>query len=335
VNQYRKDALAQKKLQPARKTIPILLCSVSTMAKNWTIPTNLDLTGNTAIVTGANTGLGFETAKALVKHGATTILGCRNLDKGEGAKKKILKALPGAEIVVIQLDLADFGSVHKFADRFKENYDQLDFLINNAGVMMPPYSETEQGHELQWGVNYLGHFLLTSLLWDALSAASNARVVQLSSIAHKWGKSSAFGSPIGRRDYDKQRAYGNSKLACLVFALELQRRIEDGGSKIQSLAAHPGIADTELSRYLPGWMNALSPIFMRFLANTAKEGAQPSLRAALDSDLPGGTYVGPGGFKEMKGSPVVVQPESFATAKNAGKELWEASEKQIGTSFAV
>ncbi|MGB6036626.1 MAG: oxidoreductase [Cryomorphaceae bacterium] len=305
------------------------------MAKNWTIPSDLDLTGKTAVVTGANTGLGFETAKALAKHGATTVLGCRNPDKGERAKKKMLEALPNAQVVVSQIDLADFDSVRRFTERFKENHCQLNFLINNAGVMMPPYAETKQGHELQWGVNYLGHFLLTSLLWDALMSASNARIVQLSSIAHKWGKISAFSKPIGKSDYDKQKAYGNSKLACLVFALDLQRRIEVSGSKIQSLAAHPGIADTELSRYLPGWMKALSPLFVLFLANTAEEGAQPSLRAALDPDLSGGTYVGPGGFKEMKGSPVVVEPETFATTKKAGKELWEASEKQIGISFAV
>jgi len=305
------------------------------MSKKWILPSNKDLNGKIAIVTGANTGLGFETAKAFAEMGATVVLACRNTEKGNKAKNDILEMAPKATVEVGKLDLADFDSIREFADSFNSNHEKLDFLINNAGVMMPPYHKTEEGHELQWGVNHLGHFLLTSLLWKKLTDASAARIVQLSSLAHKWGNTSAFGNPIGKSNYDKQKAYGNSKLACLVFALELERRIQASGSKIQSLAAHPGVADTELSRYLPGWMKALSPLFMAFVANTAEEGAQPSLRAALDEDLSGGTYVGPSGFKEMKGSPVVVQPDEKAIYEKAGKELWQASEEQIGISFAV
>lgn len=305
------------------------------MAKNWKVPPDLDLKGKTAIVTGANTGLGFQTIKTLAAHGAKAVLACRNLDKGESAKKKILKDHPKAQIEVSEIDLADFDSVNQFAERFKKNHMQLDFLVNNAGVMMPPFSETEQGHELQWGVNHLGHFLLTSELWPLLCSTDQARIVHLSSIAHSWGKTSAFTNPIGKSNYHKQKAYGNSKLACLVFALELQRRIEAKGIKIKSIAAHPGIADTELSRYLPGWMKAISPLFVFFVANSAEAGAQPSLRAALDSSLNGGTFVGPSGFKEMKGEPVVVQPDKQATLKKAGLDLWQASEKQIGISFAL
>ncbi|HKL39237.1 MAG TPA: oxidoreductase [Cryomorphaceae bacterium] len=304
------------------------------MSKKWNLPNNKDLNSKIAIVTGANTGLGFETAKAFAELGATVILACRNTEKGNKAKDKIIEQVPKASLEVSELDLADFESIRKFSDRFNSNQKKLDFLVNNAGVMMPPYHETEEGHELQWGVNHLGHFLLTSLLWKKLNEAEAARVVQLSSLAHKWGNISAFNKPIGKSNYDKQKAYGNSKLACLVFALELERRIESKGLKIKSMAAHPGVADTELSRYLPGWMKVLSPLFMAFVANSAEEGAQPSLRAALD-DLPGGTYVGPSGFKEMKGSPVVVQPHEKATSQKAGKELWQASEEQIGISFAV
>jgi NAD(P)-dependent dehydrogenase (short-subunit alcohol dehydrogenase family) len=305
------------------------------MATHWTIPSDLDLAGKTAVVTGANTGLGFQTLKTLAEHGATTVLACRNLDKGENAKKKILKAYPKAKVEVSEIDLTDLDSVRRFADRFKKNHGRLDFLVNNAGVMMPPFSETKQGHELQWGVNHLGHFLLTSELWPVLSSTENARIVHLSSIAHKWGKTSDFANPIGKSNYDKQKAYGNSKLACLVFALELQRRIEAGGLQMKSLAAHPGIADTELSRYLPGWMKVISPLFVFFVANSAEAGAQPSLRAALDPSLDGGTFVGPSGFQEMKGLPVIVEPEAKAIPKKAGVDLWQASEKQIGAAFAV
>lgn len=292
-------------------------------------------TDQVAIVTGANTGLGFETSRTLAGKGIKVILACRNPDKANKAKKQILDEHSSAKLEYLNLDLADFASVKAFAENFKSGHDRLDYLINNAGVMMPPYRETEEGHELQWGVNHLGHFLLTSLLWKNLTDAKAARVVQLSSLAHKWGNTSAFNNPIGKANYDKQKAYGNSKLACLVFALELERRIKSKGLKVKSMAAHPGVADTELSRYLPGWMKVLSPLFMAFVANSAEEGAQPSLRAALDEDLSGGTYVGPSGFKEMKGSPVVVQPHEKATSEEAGKKLWQASEEQIGISFAV
>ena len=305
------------------------------MSNKWNVPKNKDLNSKIAIVTGANTGLGFETAKAFAELGATVILACRNTEKGNRAKDKILQQVPKANLEVSRLDLADFDSIRQFADRFNSNHKKLDFLINNAGVMMPPYHETEEDHELQWGVNHLGHFLMTSLLWKKLTDAEAARVVQLSSLAHTWGNTSAFKDPIGKSNYDKQKAYGNSKLACLVFALELERRIESKGLRVKSMAAHPGVADTELSRYLPGWMKALSPLFMSLVANTAEEGAQPSLRAALDEELSGGTYVGPSGFKEMKGSAEVVEPHEKATSEKAGKELWQASEEQIGISFAV
>jgi NAD(P)-dependent dehydrogenase (short-subunit alcohol dehydrogenase family) len=305
------------------------------MAKDWNIPSGLNLKGKVAIVTGANTGLGFETAKALSKTGATIILACRNLQKGGKAEEKILAEHVDASTEVREIDLADFDSVRAFAKGVKEDYDQLHFLINNAGVMMPPFSQTEQGHELQWGVNHLGHFLLVSELWETIKKADQARVIHLSSMAHKWGNPSSFQKPIGKSDYDKQKAYGNSKLACLVFALELQRKIESKGLTVQSLAAHPGIADTELSRYLPGWMKALTPLFMLFAAHSAEKGAQPTLRAALDQGLVGGNYVGPGGFNEYKGKPVLVKPAPKALSEKSGEDLWKASERQIGISFAV
>jgi NAD(P)-dependent dehydrogenase (short-subunit alcohol dehydrogenase family) len=289
-------------------------------------------TNRIAIVTGANTGLGYETSRALAKEGLTVILACRNSEK---AKRKILDENPKANLEYLHLDLADFASVRAFAENFQSKYDRLDLLINNAGVMMPPFKETEQGYELQWGVNYLGHFLLTKLLFELLKGRQDSRIIQLSSLAHKWGNPSAFESPLTESNYDKQKAYGNSKLACLVFAMELDRRLRERGLKTKSLAAHPGVADTELSRYLPKWMRFLSPLFMLFVAQSAEAGAQPTLKAATDGRLAGGAYLGPGGFKEYKGKAKVVEPHPKAIDPEVGKKLWKASEKQVGTSFAV
>lgn len=286
-----------------------------------------------AVVTGANTGLGFETASALASKGMTVIMACRNADKAEQARRTILKQWPDAELVVLPLDLSRLASVREFADVFLARYGQLDRLINNAGVMMPPFSLTEDGFELQMGVNYFSHFLLTGLLLDRLEATPGARVVTLSSMAHRSGKIN-FDDLNSERHYSRIEAYAQSKLACLMFALELQRRLSAGGYQAISVAAHPGISDTELSRHLPGWlMKTLGPVLMPMFSQSPRAGAEPTLYAALGDDIEGGDYTGPSGFREMKGRAVKVGTRRLARNPRVAARLWRESERQTGLAW--
>ncbi|NEN22616.1 SDR family NAD(P)-dependent oxidoreductase [Cryomorpha ignava] len=300
--------------------------------KNWTSADAPSLEGTRAIVTGANTGLGFETTKELAAKGAEVIMACRNSQKANTAKAKILEEFPNARLRVMKIDLASLESVRKFASQFNLEFSSLDLLINNAGVMMPPYTVTKDGFELQFEANYLGHFLLTGLLMRKLEAAPSARVISLSSIAHDWGDI-YFDDLNFKSKYDKRKAYGQSKLACLMFAYELDRRLREKKSPIKSLAAHPGISDTELARYLPWIIQFLSPIIVPFLAQSAKNGAQPTLRAALDLSLSGGTYVGPDGNDEYKGKPVVVDSHKKSKDEATADRLWALSEQLVGVSY--
>ncbi len=304
------------------------------MKKNWNINRTDTLSGKTVIVTGANTGLGYETARALALRGASVVLACRDQAKAETAASEIAAEKASAHVETSLLNLASLDSVRAFADRFKAKHNRLDILVNNAGVMMPPKSVTEDGFELQWGVNHLGHFLLTSLLFPVLSATKNSRVVHLASLAHKWGEI-YFEDLNFEKKYNKSKAYGQSKLACLMFGYEMQRRLEKSGSHVKSLIAHPGISDTELSRYLPKWVTALSPLFTLFFAQSARAGAEPQLRAATDADLKGGEYLGPSGFGEYKGKPVIVDSTDLSKDKAVAKKLWEVSEKAVGAEFAI
>ncbi|MDA9121392.1 oxidoreductase, partial [Flavobacteriales bacterium] len=206
--------------------------------------------GKIAVVTGANTGLGYETALGLASKNCKVIMACRNRDKAEKAMADIRKEVPNAGLEFIKLDLNSSKSVREFAKAYKEKYDRLDLLINNAGLMIPPLMRTEDGFESQFGVNHLGHFLLTNLLFPAIEKTDNARVVSLSSIAHKNGRIH-FDDPNWEKSYSRSDAYNQSKVACLMFAYELQRRLNDSGSTVISVAAHPGVSDTELGRYIP------------------------------------------------------------------------------------
>lgn len=301
-------------------------------SKEWNLENSPSLEGKIAVVTGANTGLGYETAKAFAKKEAKVIMACRNMDKAEDAKNKILKDFPKAHLIPLQIDLSSLDSVRDFASKFNLDFNRLDILVNNAGVMMPPYTVTDDGFELQYEANYLGHFLLTGMLLRKLENAEAARVVSLSSLAHKWGDIN-FHDMQFKNGYDKRKSYGQSKLACLMFAYELERRLRKAGSSIQSLAAHPGVADTELARYLPSFIKFISPLIVPFIGQKAQPGAMPEIRAAIDRSLPGGTFVGPSGFGQRKGKPVVVDSNKKSNDEQVAKQLWEVSQKDAGITY--
>ena len=283
------------------------------------------------MVTGANSGLGLSTARELARAGARVVLACRNLEKGEAARREIEAAAPGAPLELEQLDLSSLDSVRAFADRFSGG---LDLLINNAGVMAPPRGRTADGFELQFGTNHLGHFALTGLLLRTLEGRSGARVVTVSSTAHRMGRIN-FDDLHGERRYRRWRAYGQSKLANLIFALELDRRLRGAGSTISSLAAHPGYAATNLqSASAPVLDRAVMVLTNLLIAQDAEVGALSLLYAATQPGLEGGTYVGPDGRGEQRGHP---QPEAVparaALDETVAAQLWAVSEEATGVHF--
>jgi NAD(P)-dependent dehydrogenase (short-subunit alcohol dehydrogenase family) len=289
--------------------------------------------GRIIVVTGANAGLGYETTLELAKKGSKVILACRNLPKAAEAKRAIEKLVPGAGLEVMELDLSSLKSVRKFAGEFQEKYDRLDLLINNAGVMMPPYSETEEGFELQFVSNYLGHFLLTGLLLPTIIKTPQSRIVSLSSIIHRIGKIN-FDDLQSKKRYSAQGAYGQSKLACLLFAYELQRRLEkSGNNNTISTAAHPGIANTELSRHMPKALYAIFKFTVGpFITHNSAEGAKPTLLAAI-GEAKGGDYFGPTGSREFRGKPGKAVSSDLAKDEALAKRLWEVSEELVGLKY--
>ncbi len=291
--------------------------------------------GKTAIVTGANTGLGYETTLYFVKKGIKVVMACRNIERAKKAKEKIIKLVPEADVDVIIVDLSKFASVKNFADQFRKKYKTIDYLINNAGVMYVPYSKTEDGCEKHMAANYYGHFLLSSLLIDLMPDLPESRIVTLSSIAHKTQMGVINFEDIHfEKKYNKQAAYSQSKLACLMFSLELQRRLEKSGKKILSLGAHPGVSLTELARYTKKWQVAfLKYTFGPFVTHTPYKAALPTVMAAFDPILKGGEYIGPTGFMEMKGNPGKAVISDYAQREDMAKQLWELSEKYTGANF--
>lgn len=289
-----------------------------------------DQTGRLMIVTGANTGLGFETTRMLAEKGATVVMACRNLQKAEAARARIAEAVPDASLEVLEIDLASMSSVRAFADAFLARHDRLDVLINNAGVMMPPFTKTEDGFELQFAANYLGHFLLTARLMDVIRATEGSRVVSLSSIAHRRGRID-FDDLQSEDGYSASDAYAQSKLACLLFAYELQRRLEAVGDDTTiSTAAHPGVATTELARHLPSLLYTVARYTIApFLTHSAEAGARPTMLAAI-GEAGGGDYFGPTGFKEMKGAPGHASSTRQARDEDLARRLWEVSEELVG-----
>ena len=287
--------------------------------------------GRLAIVTGSNIGLGLETAKALAGKGCAVVLACRNLAKAEAAKKQILALYPQAQVECMALDLSSMRSVRAFAHAFSQNHATLDLLINNAGIMMPPYALSEDGFESQLAANYLGHFALTGLLLPLLIATPGSRVVSLSSLAHKWSPIQ-FDDLQFKKGYDKRRAYGQSKLACLMFAYELQRRLSKAGHRTLSVAAHPGVSETNLFQHLPKVVQVFAPL-TSLIFQSAKGGAQPSLYAALGADIQGGDFCGPHAMGEMRGYPVKVGSNRRSRDEAAAARLWTVSEELTGVHY--
>jgi NAD(P)-dependent dehydrogenase (short-subunit alcohol dehydrogenase family) len=301
------------------------------MADRWDAERIPDQSGRIAVVTGANSGLGLVTARELARKGALVVLACRNMEKGKAALSEVTAAASGATPELTELDLASLSSVRSFADGFTATYDGLDLLINNAGVMAAPRRFTEDGFELHLGTNHLGHFALTNELLAHMEGRDDARVVTLSSNAHKTVRHIAFDNLNGERHYFRWNAYGQSKLANLLFALELDRRLRARGSTVKSLAAHPGYAATNLQ-------SAAAPLVDRLVMKVANAvvaqddemGALPVLYAATEPGLEGGTYVGPDGIGEQRGHPTIVRPNRVARDEESARRLWEVSAEVTG-----
>ena len=294
----------------------------------WNIDAASNQKGRIAIVTGANIGLGYDTALALAGKGCRVVLACRNTDKAKAAREQILARYATAHVECQTLDLSSLKSVHSFATVFAKSHKKLDLLINNAGIMMPPYSLSEDGFESQLAANYLGHFALTGLLLPLLGKTPGSRVISLSSLAHNWGHI-RFDDPNFKNGYSKRGAYGQSKLACLMFAYELDRRLRKAGLKTLSVAAHPGVAATNLAQHFP----RLLTVFFPLLGQSAADGALPTLYAALGDDVNGGDYCGPRSMRQMRGAPVKVGSNRFSKDLAAAKRLWNLSEELTGVSF--
>lgn len=288
--------------------------------------------GRIAIVTGANAGIGYETALALAKKEMKVILACRNPEKAAAASEKIRLQVSQADLEILRLDLSKLSSVREFADMYLKKYGRLDLLINNAGIMVPPYSRTEDGFESQMGTNYFGHFLLTGLLLDQLNETPNARIVTLSSSAHKYFGIN-FKDLHWEKNYNALRAYGQSKLACLIYARELQHRLENAGFSTLSLAAHPGASNTDLPRYFPKTLYKTFLPVVSGLLNSPENAALPTLMAAFSKEVKGGEYFGPQGFMELYGPPGHAKTNILSRQQKHAPQLWELSEKLTGVRY--
>lgn len=306
------------------------------MSDKWTASDIPDQTGRRAIVTGANSGLGFETALALAGHGAEVTLAVRDMTKGEAAAEQIRARSPQASIEVRRLDLADLASIDEFAWLWRESHpDGLDLLINNAGIMAIPRRDTADGFEMQLGTNHLGHFALTGRLLEAIRP--EGRIVTVSSQAHRMGRID-FEDLMGERKYGAWRAYGQSKLANLLFMRGLAERLERAGSTIASVAAHPGFASTHLQAVAPemkgrGWQVKIMDGVNKVMAQSAAMGALPTLYAATFPAIRSGDYVGPDGFGEQRGHPKLVGMTPSARDDETANRLWTVSEDLTGVRY--
>lgn len=294
---------------------------------NWTFDSIPDQSGRTAIVTGANTGIGYETARALARKGARVVLACRDAKKAADAAARIAAEGPSGTVAAMPLDLSDLDSVRRFAEDFARDHDRLDVLVNNAGVMVPPESRTRQGFELQFGTNHLGHFALAAHLLPLLKRTAGSRVVVVSSGMHHVGRIDFDDLQFERRGYKAPAAYSQSKLANLLFALELQRRLDAAGAGTVVTAAHPGWTATDLQR-TAGVVRFFNPLF----AMKPAEGALPTLRAATDPGARGGDYFGPR-WLEMSGPPVKARINRKAKDAAVAERLWSVSESLTGVRY--
>ncbi|MEJ2050920.1 MAG: oxidoreductase [Calditrichota bacterium] len=305
------------------------------MSERWTMENIPDLSGKVIIVTGANSGIGFEAAKAFTRHGGQVILACRVVEKAKRAADQIHSEIPGARTEILQIDLASLESIREFAAAFTAEHDRLDVLLNNAGIMMSPFGKTKDGFEQQFGINHLGHFALTGRLIDLVLNTPDSRVVNVSSTGHRFGSMDFDNLDYdGGTKYSPTKAYGRSKLANLLFTYELQRRFEAAGSSSIAVAVHPGTANTNLTRYLEDkwYYKMVWPLF-RWMVQDQTMGALPSIRAAVDPRVTGGQYYGPDGFMEQKGYPVVVESNKASHNEADARHLWEISEQMTGVRF--
>jgi NAD(P)-dependent dehydrogenase (short-subunit alcohol dehydrogenase family) len=304
--------------------------------KTFTAADVPDQTGKTIFITGANTGLGYEAAKTLAGKGARVLIGCRSKDKAQQARKQILAEYPAADVAVVELDLTSLASVKKAATVVAKE-PRLDVLINNAGIMVPPYELTRDGFESQFGVNHLGPFALTGLLLDKLRATPASRIVSTSSVAHKRGKI-YFDDINAERGYKPMARYSQSKIANLYFAYELQRRLSAAGNTTISVAAHPGIADTELLRYMPRALVLVSPVIrplVRAVFNSPAQGAWPTLCAATWPGVQGGDYYGPSRRRETAGPAIKVESNRRSHNQAVAKQLWDLSIEMTGVDPGI
>jgi protochlorophyllide reductase len=307
-------------------------------SSRWTAADVPSLSGRVAVVTGASGGIGLETATVLAQRGATLVLACRDQGRADQAADRIRSAAPGADVRFVQLDLASLHSVRQAAGEILASWPRLDLLINNAGVMYVPFQRTEDGFELTFGTNHLGHFALTGLLLPRLLETQGSRVVTVSSVAHRYGEMH-FDDLMLTSHYRPDPAYGQSKLANLLFSYELGGRLAAAGASTASLAAHPGVVLTDLWRTSPRWQRALISPRLRLInswaAQPVSQGALPTLRAATDPAAKGGEYYGPGGFHEYTGYPVRVKSTAASHDPAAQRRLWDISEQLTGVRYAV
>ena len=290
------------------------------------------LIDKTVVITGANSGIGWEAAKGFTEMGAQVVMAVRNEEKAEKARREIVKEYAEARVDVMKLDLSDLSSIRTFAEKVKSRFGSLDLLINNAGVMMPPYTKTKDGFELQFGGNHLGHFALTGLLLPVLVKTIGSRIVTISSLAHNRG-SIDFGNLDGTKGYRAKKFYNQSKLANLLFALELDKRLKQHGLQTISVACHPGISATNIFKF--GKRDA--PQFLKKIANRFLQppelGALPTIFAATDPTLTGGEYIGPDGKGHRKGYPTLETPHAVARDEATSQKLWKISEELTGVKF--
>jgi NAD(P)-dependent dehydrogenase (short-subunit alcohol dehydrogenase family) len=301
---------------------------------SWTGRDIPDQTGRTVVITGANTGLGFQAAAELARHGAHVVLAVRNLDKGKDACAAIFAENPRADLAVQHLDLASLASISAAANELRSAYPKIDLLINNAAVLWTPKTSTADGFELQFGTNHLGHFALTGQLLDRLQTVPGSRVVTMSSLDHFFGKIE-FDNLQGERNYSRSGAYRHAKLANLMFSHELQRRLSAARAATIAVAAHPGMSSSDLIKNAPTGVRqffmAIRPLFNQ----SAAVGALPVLRAATDPGVLGGQYYGPSKLFETRGSPKLARCSARSRDETVQRRLWSVSEKLTNTTYPV
>jgi NAD(P)-dependent dehydrogenase (short-subunit alcohol dehydrogenase family) len=301
----------------------------------WTAADVPDQTGRVAVVTGSNTGLGYDTALVLASRGAKVVLAVRNLEKGNAAAARLVGRVPRADVTVQPLDVGSLQSIRTAAAEIKSAHPRIDLLINNAGVMYPPKQQTKDGFELQFGTNHLGAFALTGLLLENMLAVDGSRVVAVASVAHRVQAAIHFDDLQWERSYNRVAAYGQSKLSNLLFTYELQRRLAARNEPTIAVAAHPGVSNTELIRHVPGaGLPGVKQLY-GLITNTSEMGALATLRAATDPHVIGGQYYGPDGFREVRGYPKLVESSRQSHDQDVQGRLWTVSEELTGVTYPV